>query len=159
MPSVFVVIKIHIKRIFLRSFMFIEGHGGRATTLVSSEATTQYHGLGSLNPWNVCLPILKAGVGSHSLVQGTFPTQGLNPVSCTAGGLFTSWDTREGLMDQRMKLISQLQIRKMKNQQYFLILRHFIYLASIKKQVVTAIPSVGFYSQELRMNIFLKNGF
>ena len=62
-------------------------------------------------------------------------------------------------MDQRMKLISQLQIRKMKNQQYFLILRHFIYLASIKKQVVTAIPSVGFYSQELRMNIFLKNGF
>ena len=35
-------------------------------------------------------------VGSCSLLQGIFPTQGSNlgQVSCIAGGLFTSWATR-----------------------------------------------------------------
>ena len=34
------------------------------------------------------------GVGSQSLLQGIFPTQGLNLVSCTAGRFFTVWVTR-----------------------------------------------------------------
>ena len=37
------------------------------------------------------------GVGSLSLLQGIFPTQGLNPVSLTAGSVFASWATREAL--------------------------------------------------------------
>ena len=45
------------------------------------------HGLYS--PWNS--PGQNTGVGSLSLLQGIFPTQ----VSCTAGGFFTSWATRE----------------------------------------------------------------
>ena len=38
--------------------------------------------------------ILQAAIpelGSHSLLQGIFPTQGLNRVSCIAGGFFTIW--------------------------------------------------------------------
>ena len=35
------------------------------------------------------------GVGCHALLQGIFPTQGLNQVSCIAGGFFTVWATRE----------------------------------------------------------------
>ena len=35
------------------------------------------------------------GVGSLSLLQGIFPTQGLNQASRIAGGFFTSWATRE----------------------------------------------------------------
>ena len=35
------------------------------------------------------------GVGSLSLLQGNFPTQKLNRVSCIAGGCFTSYATRE----------------------------------------------------------------
>ena len=40
------------------------------------------------------------GVGSHPLLQGTFPTQGMEPidrtqVSCIEGRFFTSWATRE----------------------------------------------------------------
>ena len=38
-----------------------------------------------------------AGVGSLSLLQGIFPTQELNLVSCIAGRFFTSWATREAL--------------------------------------------------------------
>ena len=49
------------------------------------------HGLHS--PWNS--PGQNNGRGSCSLLQGTFPTQGSNPVSCIAGGLCTSWATRE----------------------------------------------------------------
>ena len=37
------------------------------------------------------------GVGCHSLVQGTFPTQGSNLVSYIAGKFFTIWATREAL--------------------------------------------------------------
>ena len=33
--------------------------------------------------------------GEDSLLQGIFPTQGLNPVSCIAGGSFTVWATKE----------------------------------------------------------------
>ena len=45
------------------------------------------HGLYS--PWNS--PGQNTGVGSHSLLQGIFPTQ----VSRKAGEFFTSWATRE----------------------------------------------------------------
>ena len=34
-------------------------------------------------------------VGSHSLLQGIFSTQGLNQVSCIADRFFTVWATRE----------------------------------------------------------------
>jgi len=34
-------------------------------------------------------------VGSLSLLQGIFPTQGSNQVSCISGGLFTRGATRE----------------------------------------------------------------
>ena len=33
-------------------------------------------------------PGQNTGVGSLSLLQRIFPTQGLNPVSCTAGGFY-----------------------------------------------------------------------
>ena len=49
------------------------------------------HGLYS--SWNS--PNQNTGVGSLSLLQGIFPTQGLNPGLPTAGGFFTSWATRE----------------------------------------------------------------
>ena len=35
------------------------------------------------------------GVCSHSFLQGIFPTQESNPVSCIAGRFFTTWDTRK----------------------------------------------------------------
>ena len=44
-------------------------------------------------PWNS--PCQNTGVGSLSLLQGNFPTQGSNPGLSTAGGFFTSWATRE----------------------------------------------------------------
>ena len=46
-----------------------------------------------LCPWDS--PGQNTGVGSLSLLQGIFPTQGSNQVSCTAGRFFTSWATRE----------------------------------------------------------------
>ena len=49
----------------------------------------QPHGLYS--PWNS--PGQNTGVGSLSLLQGIFPTQGLTQVSHIAGGFFTSWAT------------------------------------------------------------------
>ena len=49
------------------------------------------HGLYS--PWNP--PGNHNGMGRCSFLQVIFPTQGSNPVSCTAGGFFTSWATRE----------------------------------------------------------------
>ena len=43
------------------------------------------------------------GVGSLSLLQGIFPTQELNQVSCIA--IFTSWATREALLMDGLVLI------------------------------------------------------
>ena len=40
---------------------------------------------------------MNTGVGSPSLLQGIFLTQGLNGVSCLAGRFFTSWAAREAL--------------------------------------------------------------
>ena len=49
------------------------------------------HGLHS--PWNS--PGRNTGVGSLSLLQGVFPTQGPKPGVPIAGGFFTSWATRK----------------------------------------------------------------
>ena len=49
------------------------------------------HGL--YNPWN--FPGQNTGVGSHSLLQGIFPTQGSNPGLPHCRRFFTSWTTRE----------------------------------------------------------------
>ena len=50
---------------------------------------------GLLCPWNS--PGKHTGVACHSMLQGIFPTQGLNWVSWTAGRFFSSWATREAL--------------------------------------------------------------
>ena len=47
-----------------------------------------------LCPWDS--PSKNTGVCSHPLLQGIFPTQGSNQVSCIAGRFFTVWATREG---------------------------------------------------------------
>ena len=46
-----------------------------------------------LCPWNS--PGRNTGVGSHSLLQGIFLTQGLNPDLIHAGEFFAIWATRE----------------------------------------------------------------
>ena len=46
-----------------------------------------------LCPWDS--PGKNTGVCSHSFLQGIFPTQESNPVSCIAGRFFTTWDTRK----------------------------------------------------------------
>ena len=48
------------------------------------------------SPWNA--KGQNTGVCSCSHLQGIFPTQGLNPVSCIAGRFFTSWATREAIL-------------------------------------------------------------
>ena len=45
------------------------------------------------SPWNS--PGQNTEVGSHSLLQGIFPTQGSNLGLPTAGRFFTNWATRE----------------------------------------------------------------
>ena len=58
----------------------------------------QPHGLEPtrlFRPWNS--PGNNTTVSRCSLLQGIFPTQELNWVSCIAGRFFTSWVTREGL--------------------------------------------------------------
>ena len=45
------------------------------------------------SPW--ISPDQNTGVGSLSLLQGIFPTQGLNPISLHCRQFFTSWATRE----------------------------------------------------------------
>ena len=56
----------------------------------------QPHGLYS--PWNS--PGQNTGVGSLSLLQGIFPSQGLNPGS--PGGFLTVWATREALYAENL---------------------------------------------------------
>ena len=55
---------------------------------VMTDSVCQLHGLYS--------PDQNTGVGSLSLLQGIFPTQGSNQVSHIAGGFFTNWAMREG---------------------------------------------------------------
>ena len=59
-----------------------------------------------LCPWYS--PGKNTGVGSRSILQGIFPTQGSTPVSYNAGGFFTIWATREAqfiLVLPKMKYI------------------------------------------------------
>ena len=53
---------------------------------------------GLYSPWNS--PGQNTGVGSLSLLQEIFPTQGSNPGLHTAGGFFTSWATRKAICSQ-----------------------------------------------------------
>ena len=48
---------------------------------------------GSYSQWNY--PGQNNGMGSRSLLQGIFPTQGPNSDLLISGGLFSSWATRE----------------------------------------------------------------
>ena len=48
---------------------------------------------GVYSPWNS--PGHNTGVGSHSLLQGIFPTQGLNPGVLHGRWILTNWATRE----------------------------------------------------------------
>ena len=64
-------------------------------SLVVSDSL-QPHGLYS--PWNS--PGQNTGVCSGSLLQGIFPTQGLNPGLLNADGFFTNWATREALAEE-----------------------------------------------------------
>ena len=64
------------------------------------------HGLYS--PWNS--PGQNTGVGSLSLLQGIFSTQGSNAGICLAGGLFTSWTTREAGLRIRTGLNGKMQL-------------------------------------------------
>ena len=60
--------------------------------------TLQSHGLWPARlfyPWNSSGK--NTGVDSHSLLQGIFPNQGLNPVSCIPGGFFHSLSHKESL--------------------------------------------------------------
>ena len=55
-------------------------------------------GKGKINPATFCqfrYNSLDTGVGSLSLLQGIFPTQGWNPGLLHCGGFFTSQATRE----------------------------------------------------------------
>ena len=55
-------------------------------------------------PWTVATRLLclwnspgkNTGVGSHSFLQGIFPTRDGTQVSCIAGRFFTVWASREG---------------------------------------------------------------
>ena len=60
-------------------------------------------------PWNS--PGQNTGVGSLSLLQGIFPTQGSNKVSCIAGQFFTSWATRDQLSYQESPIRSRVLVK------------------------------------------------
>ena len=62
-----------------------------------------------LCPWNS--PGQNTGVGSLSLLQGIFPTQGSNKVSCIAGQFFTSWATRDQLSYQESPIRSRVLVK------------------------------------------------
>ena len=56
-------------------------------------------------------PGQNAGVGSHSLLQGIFPTQELNPGLLIAGGFFTIPATREAQkVTQRFRLLKRCSL-------------------------------------------------
>ena len=55
-------------------------------------------------------PSKNAGVGSHSLLGGIFPTQGSNPVSCTGGRFLTIiWTTRKARVHMYVLMFVVLQ--------------------------------------------------
>ena len=54
------------------------------------------------SPWNC--PGLKSGGGSLSLLQGSSQPRGRTQGSCTAGGFFTRWATREAQNGTELKV-------------------------------------------------------
>ena len=84
------------------SFIFLGIGITRASESHSAVSDSLWlHGLHS--PRNS--PGQNTGVGSLSVLQGIFPTQGSKQVSHIAGGFFTSWATREagiGIADSKM---------------------------------------------------------
>ena len=78
-------------------FIFIWKKGESERRSVLSDSLWP-HGL--YRPWNS--PGQNTGVGSLSLLQGTFPTQGLNPCLLHGGGSFTSWTTNEAWVLERL---------------------------------------------------------
>jgi len=55
---------------------------------VAQSVSDPWQSHGQYSPWNS--PGQNTGVGSHSLLQGIFPTQGLNQVSHSAGDTLPS---------------------------------------------------------------------
>ena len=72
---------------------------------------------GLYSPWNS--PGQNIGVGSLSLLQGIFPTQGLNTCSHIAGGFFTNRALKEALCDREAGIIPTLQLRNLKTEKLF----------------------------------------
>ena len=77
----------------------------------------QPHGWGTaifLCPWNS--PGKNTGVGSHSFLQGIFPTpRDRTCISCTADRLFTIWTTREVLIYHSLNHFQCLLIANIPN--------------------------------------------
>ena len=88
----------------LRDTCSLEGKPWQVCESLSvTSDSLRLHGLYS--PWNP--PGQNNGMGSCSFHHGIFPTQGLNPVSCIAGGFFASWATREA---KACVLVTQLYL-------------------------------------------------
>ena len=62
---------------------------------VASVASNSLQLLGLYSPWNS--PCQNTGAGSHSLLQGIFPTQGSNPGLLHCRWILYCWATRESL--------------------------------------------------------------
>ena len=61
-----------------------------------------------VTPWNSLGK--NTGVGSHFLLQGIFPTQGLNPGLLIVGRFFTIWAIREAQgTDENLKNLENVQ--------------------------------------------------
>ena len=88
--------------------------------------------------------------GLTFLLQGIFPTQGLNHVSCFAGRLFTIWATREALTARSQTRIKDIGARKgeVKISPFWLIkagwekrgLRSFLLSEQIPCPILLALP-------------------
>ena len=99
------------------------------------------------SPWNS--PGQNTGVGSPSLLQGIFPTQGSNPGLPHSGSFFTSWATREA-----QKILDYTCILK-----FYLLLQCWL-----EKKICTTwklrvrFYLVGILGLELRGSIFGDHG-
>ena len=89
----------HVKHIYLRfspqrSAVFL--HDSESEKVKVAQSCPTLCDPMDCSPWNS--PGQNTGVGSHSLLQGIFPTQGGTQVSCTASSFCTNWATREALL-------------------------------------------------------------
>ena len=67
-------------------------------------------------PLSMNSPNKNLGVVSHSLLQGIFLTQGSNQASCSKGGFFTIWATREA--QGRLKPLTIEKIAQRENKSH-----------------------------------------